>query len=583
MIGDPGGGSGRPGGGEYLQRCVMPITPGRQKFREVAGGAVSCRRSSGLQAGCRSGKQGRYMRKIGWLLGVGLLIATGAPALAQDLAAQIKQDVEDALAPLVGTEGDSALTHGGVDVFANGGAYVVTISDLRGVPDNTGYLAIGTVSFRMTPEGDDLYRIDEVKIPQEIPHKAADGSVDGSIALPSQQFTGTWSRSLENFVQLDAAYRDIRVTSTAENLSITLGEVTTTLVSTDKGNGRFDQNATFRLGNFNVSDPDGMFSLGTVDVTSNALDYNARGWAAVQNQIEAMTANVDPNAPPAAVDPQLFEALRGVAPLISGGVTNVKVSAISYRETTGAEMFSLPEGAFSMTLEGFDQAIGRIMLTLGHRGLVVSGADPPTKDLVPHELAINVALENLPVQEIWNGAIDTFASADMSTDEGSSMAMFMMMGLLQQSLVNGKSRMDMTDWRIVNALAQAQLDGVIEASAESMFGAVGKVKLDVTGLDKLIESVRTNFGPEADEMAMLEVLRGFSTRQTAADGTIVDHYDIDFTPAGQLLVNGKEYSFMGPTGGEMPPEGSTMEEGSRAPEATAPPPTEGSGETTTGN
>jgi hypothetical protein len=40
---------------------------------------------------------------------------------------------------------------------------------------------------------------------------------------------------------------------------------------------------------------------------------------------------------------------------------------------------------------------------------------------------------------------------------------------------------------------------------------------------------------------------------------------------------------MGPTGGEMPPEGSTMEEGSRAPEATAPPPTEGSGETTTGN
>jgi hypothetical protein len=214
---------------------------------------------------------------------------------------------------------------------------------------------------------------------------------------------------------------------------------------------------------------------------------------------------------------------------------------------------------------------------------MVSGADPATKDLVPHELAINVVLENLPVQEIWNGAIDTFASADMSTDEGSSMAMFMMMGLLQQSLVNGKSRMDMTDWRIVNALTQAQLDGVIEASAESMFGAVGKVKLDVTGLDKLIESVRTNFGPEADEMAMLEVLRGFSTRQTAADGTIVDHYDIDFTPAGQLLVNGKEYSFMGPPGGEMPPEGSTMEEGSTAPEATAPPPTEGSGETTTGN
>lgn len=523
------------------------------------------------------------MRKIGWLFGVGLLIATSAPALAQDLAAQIKKDVEDALAPLAGTEGDAALTHGGVDVAPEGVGYVVTIADMRGVPDASGYLDIGTVSFRMTPEGADLYRVDDVKIAPEIPHKTADGSVDGGISLPSQHFTGVWSRSLANFLQLDAAYRDIKVTSTTENLSMILGEVTTRLDSTDKGNGRFDQNATFRLANFNVSDPDGMFSLGTIDATSTAEGYNAKGWAAVQEQIEAMTANVEPDAPAPAMDPQLFEALRGAAPLLSSGTTTVQISAINYRDPNGMELFSLPAGSFNMTLEGFDQAIGRIAMSLGHRGLTVNDVDPATKDLIPHELAINVALENLPVQEIWNGTIDAFASADMSTDEGSSMAMFMLMGLLQQSLVNGKSRMGLNDWRIVNALAQAQLNGVIEASAESMFGAVGKVKLDVTGLDKLIDSVRTNFGPEADEMAMLEVLRGFSNRETAADGAIVDHYDIDFTPAGQLLINGKEYSFMGPTGGEMPPDGGTMDDGSTVPEATTPPPDEGSGETTTGN
>ncbi|MGH6930293.1 MAG: hypothetical protein ACREEV_18390, partial [Dongiaceae bacterium] len=276
----------------------------------------------------------------------------------------------------------------------------------------------------------------------------------------------------------------------------------------------------------------------------------------------------------------LFEALRGAAPLLSSGTTDVQIGAVNYRDPSGKELFSLPAGSFNMSLEGFDQAIGRIVVSLGHRGLAVNDVDPATKDLIPHELAINVALENLPVQEIWNGTIDAFASADMSTDEGSSMAMFMLMGLLQQSLVHGKSRMALNDWRIVNALAQAQLDGVIEASAESMLGAVGQVKLDVTGLDKLIDSVRANFGPEADEMAMLEVMRGFSTRQTAADGTIVDHYDIDLTPEGQLLVNGKEYSFMG---GEMPPEGSTMEEGGTAPETTAPPPAEDGGGATTGN
>ena len=521
------------------------------------------------------------MRKIGWLFGIGLLIATSAPAPAQDLAAQIKTDVEEALAPLAGTEGDSVLTHGGVDVAADGAGYVVTIADVRGMPDASGYLDIGTVSFRMTPDGADLYRIDDVKIASEIPHKTADGSSDGGISLPSQHFTGVWSRSLANFLQLDAAYRDIKVTSTTDNLSMVLGEVTTKMESIDKGDGRFDQNATFRLANVNVSDPDGMFSLGAVEATSTAQGYNAKGWAAVQDQIEAMTANVEPDAAATTMDPQLFEALRGAAPLLSSGTTTVQVSAINYRAPDGMELFSLPAGSFNMSLEGFDQAIGRIAMSLGHQGLAVNDVDPATKELIPHELAINVALENLPVQEIWNGTIDTFAAADMSTDEGSSMAMFMLMGLLQQSLVNGKARMGLSDWRIINALAQAQLDGVIEASAESMFGAVGQVKLDITGLDKMIESVRTNFGPEADEMAMLEVLRGFSNRQTAADGAIVDHYDIDFTPAGQLLVNGKEYSFMGPMGGDMPPEGSMTDDGSTAPEAT--PPAEGSGETTTGN
>lgn len=522
------------------------------------------------------------MRKIGWLFGVSLLLAVNAPALAQDLAAQIKQDVEDALAPLADPAG-GGLTHGGVQVAPEGAAYVVTIPEMCGAPDESGYLDIGTVSFRLTPEGSDLYRVDEVKIPSEMPFKMADGSIDGGLTVSSQHFTGTWSRAIANFLQLDAAYRDVKAVSKTDNVSITVDEATARIDSTDKSNGRIDQAVTFRLANLNVAAPDGIYAIGGLEVTSTARDYNVGGWAAVQDQIQAMTANVDPSAPAPAIDPQLFEALRGAAPLLSGGVTTLQVSGVSFRDPTGAEALALPEGLFNVTLEGFDQAFGRIVLSLGHNGLAVNAADPATRDLIPHELALNVALENLPVQEIWNGAIDAFASADMSTDEGSSMAMFMLMGLLQQSLVNGKTRMDLNDWRVVSALAQAQLDGVIEASAESMFGAVGQVTLDVTGLDKLIESVRTNFGADADEVMGLEVLRGFSTRQTAADGSVVDHYDMVFTPEGQFLINGKEYSFMGSMDGEMPPEGGAMEEGSAAPDAGTPPPSDGNGETATGN
>ena len=241
------------------------------------------------------------------------------------------------------------------------------------------------------------------------------------------------------------------------------------------------------------------------------------------------------------------------------------MSGISFRDGTGKEEFGLPTGTLTFGAEGFDQPVGRIALSLNHSGLVVNDIEPTEQDLLPRELAVNIALENLPVQQLWQGAIDTLSSADMSTDEGTSMAMMMFMGLLQRSLVNGKARVNVTDSHLALALARAQLSGVIEASAESMFGAVGKMTIDVTGLDPLIDAVMAHGGPEGEEIAGLQVIRGFSTRQTAADGAVVDHYDLDFTPQGQFLVNGKEFSFMGPGGGDMPPDDGTP------PDASAPP------------
>lgn len=516
------------------------------------------------------------MRRIGWLFGVALFVAAGAPAMAQDQAAQIKQAVEDFLKPLAatGTPGEEeGVSHGAVDVAASGPAYVVTVPDLKLKTGTTGGFEIGTVSFSLTPEGDDLYHVADVKIPAEIPHKAADGTVDGTISLPSQQFTGVWSRSLESFTQLDAGLRDVKVVSTADNMMLSLGEFVAKIASTDKGNGRWDQDGTVHLSALNVTAPDGAFALGAIDGTSSTRDYNAKGVAALRDRMEAITESMaaNPETPAQMPDAQLIEAMRNASPLFASTSSRFTLSAISFHDGKGLEQFSLPTGTLTFGAEGFDQPVGRIVLSLNHTGLAVGDIPPVEQDLLPKELALNIALENLPVQELWKGAVDTLSSADMSTDEGSSMAMMMFMGLLQQSLVNGKARVNVTDTRVALALAQAQLGGVIEASADSMFGAVGKMTVDVTGLDALIDAVIAHGGPESEEAAGLQVVRGFSNRQTAADGAVTDHYDLDFTPQGQFLVNGKEFSFMGAGGNEPPPD-----DGSMAPDASAPPPDDAS-------
>jgi len=524
------------------------------------------------------------MRKIGWLFGAALFIAAGAPAMAQDQAAQIKQAVEDFLKPLTGTDAEATLSHGAIDVAAAGPAYVVTVPDLQWAPDTTGHFEIGTVSFSLTPEGDDLYHVADVKIPAEIPHKTTDGGVDGSISLPSQQVTAVWSRSLASFMQLDADLRDVKVVSTADNVTLALGAFAVKIASTDKGNGRWDQDAALRLSAANFTGPDGIFTLGSLDSSYGTRDYNAKGWAALRARVTAMTESVEGGAPAPASDPQVVEELHSAIPLFAAWSGSVHLNGLSFRDTTGREFFSLPTGTFTGAAEGFDQPVGRIALSFNHSGLAVGDIPPVEQDLLPQEVGLNVALENLPVQELWKGAIDTLSSADMSTDEGSSMAMMMFMGLLQQSLVNGKARVNVTDSHLALALARAQLSGIIEASGESMFGAVGKMAIDVTGLDALISAVMTHGGPQSEEATGLQVVRGFSTRQTAADGTVTDHYDLDFTPEGQFLVNGKEFSFMG--GGEPPPDGSVAPDASAPPAdgatGDAPPPStdDGSGDTT---
>jgi hypothetical protein len=147
--------------------------------------------------------------------------------------------------------------------------------------------------------------------------------------------------------------------------------------------------------------------------------------------------------------------------------------------------------------------------------------------------------------------------------------MMMFIGLLQQALVNGKARVNLSDSHLALALARAQLSGAIEASAESMFGAVGKMAVDVTGLDALIEAVTAHGGPQGEEAAGLQLVRGFSNRQTAADGAVTDHSDIDFTPQGQFLVNGKEFNVMGSPDNTLP-----------APDASTPPTDDTSGDST---
>lgn len=506
------------------------------------------------------------MRKFGWLCGFLVAAAIGQPAAA-DMSDQIKQDLEAGIARLLGPAAESGLVYDAITVTANGDVYDVTIPNIRTAPDPSGTFEVGTIGLRIRPEGDDLYHLSDLTLPAEMVHKTADGGSDGNITVAGQRFTGTWSRSLQNLLAVDAAINGVKLISTTDNIAFGIGEIAAKADSVDKG-GRWDQDATFRIADISFTSLDGVFALALIDGVGNARNYNLAAMAEFQNQLESWTAKADPAAvAPPPVPPELIAAARNLAGLFSSWMMNLRISGINFRDAAGMEMFNFTEGTFNLGLDSFDQPLARIALSYGHSGLLVGDLPPEVKEMVPGDLAINVSLENLPAQELWSGMVDIFSTADMSSDEGLSMANMMAMGLAQQALVNGKTKLNLTDWRIVAAAFGAQLSGLIETSAESMLGAVGQVKLDLTGLDRVIEIVKTMSAPDSSDAAMFEMLRGFSNRETAADGAVIDHYDVAFTPQGLILINGKEFNLFGPPpGSEMPPEGDMPPEGEVPPE-----------------
>jgi hypothetical protein len=611
------------------------------------------------------------MRRVGWVLAAALLIASVAPAAAQDESAAIKQGLEASLQRYAKLNEVTLYSYGGIEVAAESQGYAVTIEDLRVAPEESGYLAVGDVRFRLAAEGADFYRVSDLMLPEAIPYRHSDGSEVEVLNLPSQQFSGRWSRPLGILVDADYSYRNIRAGDAGGQGGLTIGEFASTTTSADAGNGRWDTQASFRLGDvratgegatftlakiegsgtgrgvdmalaaglfsrlwtmvgsianetpppeffqmmtdlyrayvafdasYRVEDvrfrdaagtetfalPEltaelrgdgfdrdagnldmtirlnglravdaGVVSVGGLEIRSATRGFKVSEYAKLLEQIQGLAAA--PEEPP---DPEAIKAMGAMLSISAGGDFEVGLRDVAYSDLAGAELFRLADGAFAAHGEGFDQDLARVVIELRHGGLAARIDDPIARDVVPLESHIGISLENLPVREISSQAVAAFSNAATLSPEEQEMAGMMLVGLVQQALSLAKSQVKLTDWRLRTAAAALELDGLVEASAEAMMGAVARLQLNIAGLDGIIDTVRAAATPEdQDLIAGLDVLRGFSNRETAADGAVIDRYDVNVTPEGQVLINGKPLDVMG-----SPP-----------PDPTTPPPTDGEG------
>jgi hypothetical protein len=147
------------------------------------------------------------MMRVGLLLILALLGAAAPAESAQDRTAAVRREVEEALARLATLDPSLGLAYGAVDVVPRGEAFDVAVADvsIRLAANDPGYLDFGIVGFRLTPQPGELYRVEQIAMPARIPHRSADGLVDGIWEVNNRALSGLWSRRQGGFLRRGAA------------------------------------------------------------------------------------------------------------------------------------------------------------------------------------------------------------------------------------------------------------------------------------------------------------------------------------------------------------------------------------------
>ncbi len=552
----------------------------------------------------------------------GLLSAGAAPAWAD--VEQVRKDVEALFAPVAGEE--QVFQHGTIDVTQQGDAYNVTVNALRIGDATEGSLEVGTVTAVLTPEGDDQYRITDLKLPAKMTPTDESGQPDGEITIGSQQFSGLFSKSLHTFLDLDAAYRDIAAKDAAGTVDIKVGGVVANADSTEASPGKWDQRGTARIENFVVQNKDEpSVKLDSFEVSSGLRGLRIAEFRALMERLETLAAQMQPTATmdvttdtgttgttdgstaagttdsgtaattdsgtaattdtattgttdagttdagtteagtagttdaaatggaptPGALPQDMIQALRDAGLLLGDTNVSFAMKGLLVTAPDNSELFRMDDAGFGFGVTGLDQERSGAEFSAFLNGVAVphpemAGVPPEfAAQVTPKEASIRLTLESIPARAIWNAFIDGVVSGDMANSDAQQVALGIFGATSQQLVLQAGSKLRIADTRLVLPASRVDVDGMLEASPASPMGAVGTVNIAIAGLDAMVE-LATKAAPDAQQAqnmgAFFDLLRAFSDRQTAADGTVVDRYAFAITDTGALLLNGKDFS-----------------------------------------
>jgi hypothetical protein len=489
-----------------------------------------------------------------------LALATAAaatPAAAQtteDGADALRLDIKRLLAtqlmalPEVGTRID---LDGDIAVTPAGAVYEITIPAAMVLVQPKGDDVVGAQMAAITgtaaPRDNGWLDISldlpgEIVLEQMGPDLDAVGAMTGEdqliVTIAERRADMTVAPDYGGLVAADIVLGGMLLVPTEEEGRIEVGEAALIQTADQRDDGALDM--VYDVGVSDVVFVDGereVFRLGRIGFDGFADGVRLDALMAFSEEMNALSSELAAREP----QPADFEAMAMTLdnlPLLFETVTGAYALEDLTFETDDM-VVDLGEARFGVGIDGLGGAASTMSLELGVRDLAVDPTPPMAQGFMPQTVAIAVRLADLPNEALMQAMNQVLT---MAAQSGPEMAMMMGMGAIQGALMSGEAAIVIDELIVDTESAGVTGDARVEPSADSIFGVVAQASLAVAGLDAIIQGVQGL--PDGQSIAsVLTLVQAMGRDDTGAEGQPVKVFDIDFTPEGQVLLNGND---MGP-------------------------------------
>lgn len=393
-----------------------------------------------------------------------------------------------------------------------------------------GRLPIGTVSFVLLADGEDVRSFSDIRLPTEIAAKLTDGT-DLAIAMPAAGGTAVWSNAQDAWIAADFDLGRVELTSVSEKLAAAVDLLRYKLETQPGTEGRSDQNSSLAAEGLAVKTEEGEGTAATVSVRYSMTGAKLAELAKLNAEYQKAAVTQDVAT--------LADVLRRMTQALRGFELRFEATDSRQTEPESTEAVKLAASGFTFGMSGLDEAEAQMRLGLDLGGVELPEAAMLSEDeraAIPSALKLNLDLAKIPTAKLIE--IASSSTLGLGKDAGGpdtlQLAGMMMLFGLQNAFAEAGTELRISDSAIETIDARTAIAGMLAMDPQAMMGATGTIDLEVAGLDRLASRIERLVSPE-----LAAWLKQAAVTGTAADGSSLASFRLELTADGSFTVNGQ--------------------------------------------